>query len=208
MRTTARTHGLSFPTLLFGLGVLAAGAAVLLLVLNRMGLIGSVADVPSGTPSVAPPVTPPVTISAKGAAGAAKGLIAGAGVAPALPAPERLPSIELALPRVITLGKGDGASYTITAAMIEPRNAESFALVLLVRMRNSGSYPVNFWDASFRLLAPAGAIAASGGLNELVESRSESPAGRVVFVVPRGSAPHALRVEFAGESTELALRLI
>lgn len=204
MQTTARTRGLSFPTLLFGLGVLAAGAAVLLLVLNRLGLIGSAADVPSGTPSV----LPTAAISAPVVAGVAKGLSAGAGMAPSLPTPERLPSIELALPRVVTLGKGDGASYTIMSAMIEPRNADSLTLVLMVRMRNPGGYPVNFWDASFRLLAREGAIAASGGLNELVEGRSESPAGRVVFVVPKTSAPNALRVEFAGESTELPLRFI
>jgi hypothetical protein len=75
-------------------------------------------------------------------------------------------------------------------------------------MRNPGPYPTNFWDASFRLVTHNAVIAASGGLNVLVEGRSDSAAERVMFVVPNTSVPRALRIDFRGESTELPLRLL
>lgn len=120
---------------------------------------------------------------------------------------ERVPVVEMQLPQSVTVGKIDAATYTITSAVVEPRNAESFTLALQVRMRNSGSYQANFWDRSFRLVTHDSVIAASSGLNALVEGRSDSAVERVLFVVPRGSVPRGLTIEFAGESTEVSLRL-
>jgi hypothetical protein len=123
--------------------------------------------------------------------------------------PGRLPMVELQTPQTVIVGKYDAVTYTIGSAAVEARNAESVSLVLQVRMRNASRYPVNFWDASFQLVAnDAAAITASGGLNVLVEGRSESAFEPVQFPVPRNSAPRALRIEFGGESTEVPLRLI
>lgn len=108
----------------------------------------------------------------------------------------------------MTVGKGDGVTFVIESAVTEARNAESLKLVLQVRMRNAEPYPANFWDASFRLVTHNTVIPASGGLNALVEGRSDSALERVQFVVPNNSVPRALRIDFAGESTEIPLRVL
>jgi len=120
----------------------------------------------------------------------------------------RLPVVELTAPQSVTVGKGDAVTFVIESAAAEARNAESINLVLRVRMRNPGPYATNFWDASFRLVTHNAVIAASGGLNVLVEGRSDSASERVLFVVPNTSVPRALRIEFREESTELSLRLL
>jgi hypothetical protein len=147
--------------------------------------------------------------SGVGSAGpAVGGMLQGSKIGDARSAPgERLPVVEMQLPQSVTVGKIDAATYTIASAAVEPRNAESITVVLQVRMRNSGSYQANFWDRSFRLVAHDAVIPASGGLNALVEGRSDAALERVQFVVPRSSVPRALRIEFAGESTEVPLRL-
>jgi hypothetical protein len=140
---------------------------------------------------------------------AAGGLLQGAASAgPATATTARLPVVELATPQSVTVGKGDGVAFVIESAATEARNAESIKLVLQVRMRNLGPYQTNFWDASFRLVTHNAVIAASGGLNALVDGRSDSALERVQFVVPTSSVPRALRIDFGGESTELPLRLL
>lgn len=136
------------------------------------------------------------------------GILQGSKIADAKPAAgERLPVVELQLPQAVTVGRMDAATFTITSAVAEARNAESITLVLQVRMRNSGPYPTNFWDASFRLVTHNAIIPASGGLNALVEGRSDSALERVQFIVPRTSVPRGLMIELAGESTEVPLQL-
>lgn len=147
---------------------------------------------------------------ARDAKPAAGGLLQGAksGVPATGAEGARLPVVELAMPQSVTVGKGDAVTFVIESATTEARNAESINLVLRVRMRNPGPYATNFWDASFRLVSHNAVIAASGGLNVLVEGRSDSASERVLFVVPNSSVPRALRIEFREESTELPLRLL
>lgn len=139
-----------------------------------------------------------------------KGIAAGAGMDPA-GAPrveDKPPTVEFAVPRTVAVGKSDDVSFVIQSATIEPRNPESVRLVLLVRLSNRSGLSVNFWDSSFRLLTHNSTIPASGGLNALVDARSDSMLERVQFVVPLTSAPRALKIDHGGESVELPLRFL
>jgi hypothetical protein len=181
-----------------GWGTLAAVVAGAALLALAAWLVFRQADVDRD--GAAPTMRPP--------AAAVGGMLQGSKIGDAKSAAgERLPVFDLKLPQSVTVGKIDAATYTITSATVEPRNAESTTLLLQVRMRNTGPYPTNFWDASFRLVAHDAVIPASGGLNALVEGRSDSALERVQFVVPRSSVPRALRIEHAGETTEVPLQL-
>lgn len=138
-----------------------------------------------------------------------KGIVAGAGVDPNAPKAEgRPPVLEFAVPRTVAVGKSDDVSFVIQGASIEPRNPESVRLVLLVRMNNRSAYGANLWDASFRLITHNAVIPANGGLNVLVDPRSDSMLERVQFVVPLASVPRALKIEHGGEAVELPLRFV
>ena len=138
-----------------------------------------------------------------------KGIVAGAGVDPkASKSDGKPPALDFPIPRTVAVGKSDDVSFVIQGASIEPRNPESVRLVLLVRMNNRSAYGVNLWDANFRLITHDAVIPANGGLNVLVDPRSDSMLERVQFVVPLTSAPRALKLEHGGESVELPLRFL
>ncbi|MGH6622748.1 MAG: hypothetical protein ACREBN_02195 [Burkholderiaceae bacterium] len=138
-----------------------------------------------------------------------KGISAGAGINANTPrSADKPPVLEFAVPRTVGVGKGDDVSFVIQGASIEPRNPESVRVVLLVRMNNRSAYPANLWDASFRLLTHNSVIAANGGLNVVVDGRSDSALERVQFVVPLTSTPRALKIEHGGETVELPLRFL
>lgn len=138
---------------------------------------------------------------------AVKGIVAGAGLSAAAAGKEgRTPVLEFSVPRTVAIGTADTVSFVIQSATVEPRNPDSVRVVLLARLSNRGPYPTNFWDASFRLVAHDAVIPASGGLNALVDARSDSALERVQFVVPMSSVPRALRIEHGGETVELPLR--
>lgn len=138
-----------------------------------------------------------------------KGIVAGAGVDPNAPKAEgKPPVLDFAIPRTVSVGKADDVSFVIQGASIEPRNPESVRVVLLVRMNNRSAYGVNLWDANFRLITHNAVIPANGGLNVLVDPRSDSMLERVQFVVPLTSVPRALKIEHGGEAVELPLRFV
>lgn len=138
---------------------------------------------------------------------AVKGIVAGAGLSAATAGKEgRTPVLDFSVPRTVAVGTADTISFVIQSAAVEPRNPDSVRVVLLMRLSNRGAYPTNFWDASFRLVAHDAVIPASGGLNALVDARSDSALERVQFVVPMSSVPRALRIEHGGETVELPLR--
>jgi hypothetical protein len=165
---------------------------------------GPVASEYDAAPTTAAAATPaPVTKAPM------KGIVAGAGVDPtASKADGKPPVLEFAVPRTVAVGKSDDVSFVIQGASIEPRNPESVRLVLLVRMNNRSAYGANLWDANFRLITHNAVIPANGGLNVLVDPRSDSMLERVQFVVPLTSVPRALKLEHGGESVELPLRFI
>lgn len=138
---------------------------------------------------------------------AIKGIVAGAGLSAGAAGKEgRTPTLEFSVPRTVAVGTADTVSFVIQSATVEPRNPDSVRVVLLMRLSNRGPYPTNFWDASFRLVAHDAVIPASGGLNAVIDARSDSALERVQFVVPMSSVPRALRIEHGGETVELPLR--
>jgi hypothetical protein len=188
----------SAPGIMLSGALLLAAVAVLLVVLHRIGVLGE-REATRATPEASgarPQGNVPPT-----AEGEARSLVAGSGIA------EQPTKVIFAWPRDITLGKENNVTYTVRYPSIEPRNAESVRLVLMVRLNNQQAYPANFWDASFRLVTENEVIPASGGLNMVVDARSFSAEQRIVFNVPNRATVHALRISYLDESTDLPLRL-
>lgn len=163
----------------------------------------------------APPPTTTATPAAPAAPGAtavppsnATGGSAVSATEPAEPAAlvaERVPTVELSVPRTVMIGKAGEVSFSIEEAAIEPRNSESMRLVLSVRMHNKQRRAASFADENFQLLTQNSVIGANGGLAETIDAGSESSAQRVQFLVPANAAPRALKIEFGGETAELPL---
>lgn len=191
----ARSWWQTMAGLMTGISALVIAFAVLLIALHQIGVIGTRSPVATAPDAATAERT-------KNANSPPRSLAAGAGVA------DSGPKVSFAVPRTVSLGKADNLSYAIRTVTVEPRNTESVRLVFMVRMHNQQPYPANFWDDSFRLLTDDGVIAASGGLNAVVDARSSSAEQPVIFIVPKQSAPRALRIQYAGESTELPVRLL
>jgi hypothetical protein len=188
----------SAPGIMLSGALLLAAVAVLLVVLHRIGVLGE-REATRATPEASgarPQGNVPPT-----AEGEARSLVAGSGIA------EQPTKVIFAWPRDITLGKENNVTYTVRYPSIEPRNAESVRLVLMVRLNNQQAYQANFWDASFRLVTENEVIPASGGLNVVVDARSFSAEQRIVFNVPNRATVRALRISYLDESTDLPLRL-
>lgn len=191
-----------------------AGTAVqcVMLVVAAFLVAGCKQNAPEKMPSQPPASTESRAARAEPAPPPAvpfKGLASGAGFGQAAPnGGDRIPKLEFAVPQTVAVGKSDEVSFVIQGASIEPRNPESVRLVLLMRLNNRSAYGVNFWDSSFRLITHNATIPASGGLNVLVDGRSDSALEKVQFVVPLSSAPRALKIEFGGEAVELPLRFL
>jgi hypothetical protein len=98
------------------------------------------------------------------------------------------------------------AVYRILEARVEPRNMEQLTLRLTVRMTNTGRYPDNFWDSTFRLLVDGVPRAPVSNLNKLVLDNSAEE-GEVEFVVPAVTQTTMLRLSHANESTEIPVDL-
>ena len=98
------------------------------------------------------------------------------------------------------------ATFTLLHAELAPRTSEKAALVVRIRMMNSGRYDTNFWDRSFRLILDGVPSAPEGGLNELVPAQSAKE-GDVLFVIPRRTPSATLSIAYGDESTEIPLHL-
>ena len=155
---------------------------------------------PSNTAAPAP-TTPAAQIPLPSAPDAAQA----APQADSSSAPSVAPAVDFPVPRTVAVGKGGEVSFTIAEVAIEPRNAESMRLVLLVRMQNKQRQAADFADENFRLITHDSVIAANGGLGETVAAGNESGLERVQFLVPFSSVPRALKIEFGGDATELPL---
>jgi hypothetical protein len=188
----------SAPGIMLSGALLLAAVAVLLVVLHRIGVIGE-REATRATPE-ASGARPQGNVPAAGE-GQARSLVAGSGVA------EQPTKVIFAWPRDVTLGRQNNLTYTVRYPSIEPRNAESVRLVLMVRLNNQQGFMANFWDDSFRLVTENEIIPASGGLNDVVDARSFSAERRVVFNVPNRATVRALRISYGDESTDLPLRL-
>ena len=115
------------------------------------------------------------------------------------------PVIDFPVPRTVAVDKGRAVSFTVAEVAIEPRNAQSVRLVLLVRVQNKQRQAVDFADENFSLITQDSVIGANGGLGETVGAGNESGLERVQFLVPVNAVPRALKIEFGGEAVELPL---
>ncbi len=124
---------------------------------------------------------------------------------PNVTAADRAPTVDLSVPHTVALAGTPGLSFTIAEATIEPRSPESVRLILLVRMHNKQPEAAGFADENFRLLTKESVIHANGGLGETIDANSDSMPEQVQFVVPLGSAPRALQIEYGGQTIEVPL---
>ena len=109
------------------------------------------------------------------------------------------------MPRTVAVGKAGEVFFTISEVAIEPRNAESMRLALLVRVQNKQRQAVDIADENFRLITQDSVVSANGGLGETVGAGNESGLERVQFLVPVNAVARALKIEFGGETLELPL---
>jgi hypothetical protein len=122
--------------------------------------------------------------------------------APAPPG-NRTKSVGLPELREYVLGS---ATYTLIEAELAPRTNELDTLRIRIRVLNQGSYGLNFWSNSFRLIVDGLPQAPTNSLNEVVES-VEAKEGEVKFTVPHGIALAELMIRSGGARTNISLNL-
>jgi hypothetical protein len=170
-------------------GLLTAGAGIitaltgLLLALHQAGLFNHSA--------------PTQTQSASQAAGGSPiPMEVGGGATPA--ATGTSASRPVTLPQMTEVRSGQ-AVFKLLAARVDPYSPDKVSLHLTVRMTNNGSYPANFWAASFRLSVNGTLQAPDNDLNELLPSNS-SKQGDVEFVIPAATSSAGLQMGDVGDS--------
>ncbi len=103
--------------------------------------------------------------------------------------------------------KGEDYTYTILKIELDRYELDQLSLSFTIRMANQTSYPANFWNASFRLLADDVPIAPIGDLNELVDGNAVKE-GVVRFALPAGTKKAALQVgRFGADAPALPIAL-
>jgi hypothetical protein len=103
--------------------------------------------------------------------------------------------------------KQEDRTYTILKIALDRHEIDQLALTFTVRMANQSSYPANFWNANFRLLADGAALAPIGDLNELVEANATKD-GTVAFAIPAATRKAALQIDtFGADAPGLAINL-
>jgi hypothetical protein len=95
--------------------------------------------------------------------------------------------------------------YSPVAGSVQSRGASTRVWVRL-RVSNEGFVDANVWDSSFRLVVGGSVIAASGGLNEVLEHRSIRQYV-VRFDVPARPAKALLRIVSQDRSADVPLDL-
>lgn len=93
--------------------------------------------------------------------------------------------------------KSEDYIYTILKIELDRYEIGQLSLSFSIRMANQTSYPTNFWNARFRLLADGVPIAPIGDLNELVDGNAAME-GVVRFAIPATTQKAALQVDKFG----------
>jgi TIR domain len=114
------------------------------------------------------------------------------------------PARAIALPRLAEAANGS-LIYTVLSGDITPGGDTSF-LRLRIRLSNEGSYPTNFWDHSFRFAASGQIVAATGGLNTLVDGHTIKQEV-IAFELPAGTARGTLQLVAQNVIAEIPLDL-
>jgi hypothetical protein len=110
----------------------------------------------------------------------------------------------IAIPRLAEIAHGS-VIYTLLSGSVAPRGSAR-TVRLRFRVSNEGAYPVNFWDASFRLATGGQVFEPTSGLNEIVAGNATRQ-GIVTFDVPADVREVVLRVLGANTPAELPLDL-
>lgn len=95
-------------------------------------------------------------------------------------------SRNLPLPATTQVRTG-AAVYKLLSLQSAPYSPDKISLRFTIRMINNGSFPANFWSASFRLRVDDTLQAPINLLDELVDSNS-SKDGTVEFVIPAAAS--------------------
>jgi hypothetical protein len=113
--------------------------------------------------------------------------------APATPSNTAYP-VELAAGQEV---KGEDRTYAILKIELDRHGIDQLSLIFTIRMTNQSSYPANFWNASFRLLADDVPVAPIGDLNEVVDGNAAKE-GTLKFAIPAKTQKVALQVDKLG----------
>jgi hypothetical protein len=103
--------------------------------------------------------------------------------------------------------KQEDRTYAILKIALDRHEIDQLALTFTVRMTNRSSYPANFWNANFRLLADGAVLAPIGDLNELVDANATKD-GTDAFAIPAATKKAALQIDtFGADAPGLAIDL-
>jgi hypothetical protein len=199
---TPRSWWQTLPAVIAGLTALLTALAGLVVAVKQTGWFEARKEIAVTTArSAAPAANPPATATPRTPRpGPTEQAGAAPAAAPGAPRALRLPAM-----REYTLGPaGANVTYTLLGATLAPRNAETDALTIRVRMINHGRYDANFWSRSFRLVMDGVPRAPDNVLDEVVAAESAKD-GEVVFALPRGAAGVRLVMSLGDESTEVPL---
>ena len=93
--------------------------------------------------------------------------------------------------------KSEDRTYTILKIELDRHEIDQLALNFTIRMLNHTSYPANFWNANFRLLANDVPLAPFNELNELVDANAAKE-GAVSFAIPANTQKAAIQIDQFG----------
>ena len=87
-------------------------------------------------------------------------------------------------------------TYEVLGAETEPNGKGEKLMTIKIRCTNTGSFPINFWNSTFRLnvFGTKRLLAPVGDLNEVVPERSDKE-GELVFEVPDDAAKFELHIQ-------------
>lgn len=177
-------------------GMLTAGAAFITAVTGLAALFmddepkpAVVAPVANGIPAT--PAAAPVPISAPTPASQSA----------------NLPRYEIDGAGEVRFEQPYPSTYSVLSIASEPRGADSLGLRFHIRLLNRSRYPINFWDAGFRLLIDGVPAAPDSGLNVVVDGNAANQAD-ITFPTPRRAGQLALRILHSDDQVaDLPLRL-
>ncbi|MEN9222441.1 MAG: hypothetical protein Q6M04_08390 [Thermostichus sp. BF3_bins_97] len=101
---------------------------------------------------------------------------------------------------------GDRVSYEILQSQVERISPSQALLKLTVRISNGKSFPINFWNDSFRLSWGGNSLAPSNSLNEVVAGKS-TQTGEVTFTIPNAAGSGSLGFNINGVQDQLPLQV-
>ncbi|MCF2971927.1 hypothetical protein L1047_12050 [Synechococcus sp. Nb3U1] len=101
---------------------------------------------------------------------------------------------------------GDRVGYEVLQSQVEQISPNQALLKLTVRINNGKSFPVNFWNDSFRLSWGGNTLTPSNVLNEVVQGNS-TQTGEITFTIPNAVGSGSLGFNLNGVQDQLPLQV-